>query len=53
MAAYNLHAPAPFILKSFASALKNGEQKHLQLYCLLIIQELQLLHIKITLVIDS
>lgn len=38
MAAYNRHASAPFILKSFASALKNGEQKHLQLYCLLIIQ---------------
>lgn len=38
MAANNLHASAPSILKLFARAVKNDEQKHLQLYCLLIIQ---------------
>lgn len=38
MAANNLYASAASILKLFARAVKNGEQKHLQLYCLLIIQ---------------
>lgn len=39
VAANSLHASAPPILKLYARALKNGEQKHLQLYCLLIIQQ--------------
>ena len=38
VAATRLHASAPPILKLFARALENGEQKRSQLYCLLIIQ---------------